>query len=536
MATRRAAILLALFLSAAGPSAGQNGAGVSETVNVRVMDLDVVVSDKDGRPVNGLAREEFQVKIDKKPVSIDYFASVREGAVHSPDLSTLSPDLILKQYEKDRAAFVPRHFLIFLDSQSISPGQRRRAAEALKDLVTRLGPSDEALLISESQRPRVLSDWTTSKEELLAALDAAAAGGVDGLKRMERERQTLREIDMTSRVDARVSRARMYEEEVWEDTKRLLRDLGDSLALLSGKPGKKIFVNVSGGFELQPGSAVLAYAERRSFSGSSFRRDVTPELKKLTDLANAREITIFSLDTRGLAAPAGEASNESPLFATSLFAREDSQAGLALMAEETGGRAILNQNNFAKGLETVYRDTSSYYSLGVDLKNVAPGESHKVEVTVGRPSLVVRARRSYAVEDDESRVQDRVEATLLTNAAYADLSATLRTGPALRDKSEYLLPIEVEVPIRDLVFLPDGDRATARLIFYVAAIDDRGDRAPLSRLVQGFTIPASETRAARPIIEKLSLRMKKGNYRIVVNVRDAESGRIGTARANMHVE
>lgn len=533
---RQTLTLLPLLLSAAIPSAAQSGAGLSETVNVRVMDVDVVVCDKDGRNVPGLTRDDFQVKLDKKPVSIDYFAAVREGAVHSPDLSTLSPDLVLKQYEKDRDAFVPRHFLVFLDSQSIAPGARKKVVESLKDLVTRLGPSDEALLISESQRPRALSDWTTSKEELLQALDQAASGSAEGLKRLERERQALREIDLTSRVDGRVSRARMYQEEVWEDTKRLLRDLTGSLALLSGKPGKKILLYVSGGFELQPGSAVLAYAERRPFSVSGFPRDVTAELRALTDLANAREITIFSLDTRGLAAPGVDASNEPSLFASSLFAREDSQAGLSLMAEETGGRAILNQNNLDKGLETVYRDTSSYYSLGVDLKNVSPRESHQLEVTVGRPALVVRARKTFSIEDDESRIQDRIEATLLTNGSYADLSATLRTEPAVRDKGTYLLPIEIEVPVRDLVFTPEGDRATAHLVYYIASIDDRGGRAPLSRVPQNFTIPATETRAARPIFERLSLRMKKGNYKIVVNVRDTESGRIGTARASVHVE
>ncbi len=108
--------------------------------------------------------------------------------------------------------------------------------------------------------------------------------------------------------------------------------------------------------------------------------------------------------------------------------------------------------------------------------------------------------------------------------------------PAAREKSEFLVPIEIEVPTRDLVFVPEGDRATAHLVYYVAAVDDRGDRAPLSRVPQSFTIPASETRLARPIVEKFSLRMKKGNYRIVANVRDVESGRIGTARANVHIE
>src|SRR5262249_49420718 len=153
-----------------------------------------------------------------------------------------------------------------------------------------------------------------------------------------------------------------------------------------------------------------------------------------------------------------------------------------------------------------------------------------------RPSVSVRARRAYAIESDESRIQDKIEATLLTNTAYADLTPTLRIEPSTREKGDYLLPVQVDVPVRDVIFSTDGERATARLAFYLGSIDDRGGRWPVSRVSQNFTIPAAETRSPRSVSERFSLRMKKGNYRIVVNVRDLESGRIGTARANVHVD
>lgn len=525
-----------LLLFAAARLAAQSTGAVSESVNVRVMDIDVVVTEKDGRPVSDLRKDEFQVRVDRKPVSIDYFASVHDASVHAPDLTTLSPDLVLNQFEKARDAYVPRHFLIFFDA-NLSPNGRQRTGEALKDLVTRLSPYDEGLVLAEGGvRVEMLSDWTSSKEALLSALDAAEKPRPETLRRLERERQVIREIDLTSQVGARVSRARMHEEEEYREVERMIVHLNDALSLFGGKPGKKVLLDVSGGFELEPGSTLLAYAEQSEVPALSFRRDVSAELRRVTDRANALEVTVFSFDAQGLIAPGVDVSNESPLAARSLFAREATQGGLSLLADETGGKAYLNQNRFERALESVYREVSSYYSLGVNLKNLPSENTHKLEVAVSRPGLIVRARKTYTVETEDQRVESRVLATLLTETSYADVSVTLRTSPVERDKADYVLPVQIEIPARDLTFLPEGDRASARVAYYLSAVNDRGERTGISRTEQTLTIPLNESRSGRPVGARIPVRLAKGNYRIVINVRDAESGRMGTARTNARVE
>ncbi len=71
-----------------------------EAVEVRVMDLDVVVTDSKGRPVPDVKQEEFSVKVDGKPVPIDDFARVEEGAIHAPDLASAPPERVLAEYRK----------------------------------------------------------------------------------------------------------------------------------------------------------------------------------------------------------------------------------------------------------------------------------------------------------------------------------------------------------------------------------------------------------------------------------------------------
>jgi hypothetical protein len=67
-------------------------------------------------------------------------------------------------------------------------------------------------------------------------------------------------------------------------------------------------------------------------------------------------------------------------------------------------------------------------------------------------------------------------------------------------------------------------------------VNDRGERTGISRTEQTLTIPLNESRSARPVGARIPVRLAKGNYRIVINVRDAESGRMGTARTNARVE
>ncbi len=514
----------------------QETGAVHEAVSVRVMDIDVVVTDRDGRPVHNLLRDDFTIRVDRKRVEIDYFAAVREGAIRAHDTAMVSPDLVLQPEEREKEAAVPRHFLLFVDEASLAPAHRRKALEALKEFVARLGPSDEATVVAERELPVTLAPWTSSKESLLASIDAISRTSVGGLRRIERERQAMREIELTGLVDARESRARLYEEETYEETKKTLLDMSDTLALLGDKPGKKVFVNLSEGFELHPGAALLGFAASTAMAGQSFRRDVTPELRRFIDRANALETTVFTVDAGGLLAPGNDAANEPPLAATSLVAREDRQAALAEMAEETGGEAVLHANDVGAALAAVYRDVSSYYSLGVNLRNVSPNAAHRVEVLVSRPGLKVRARKTYMTITEEARLADRVRATLLTSSSYADLAPTLRAGVPVKEHGLFLLPVEIEVAARQLTFVSEGGADTARPVYYFAGVSDRGEQTPLSRTTQAFTLPAAETHSGKALIERVTLKLRKGIYRIVVNVLDPETSRMGTARTTVRLD
>src|SRR5713101_7472368 len=388
-------VLLAALAAFLAAQSEQRGPGFRETVEVRVMDLDVVVTDSKGRNVADLSRGDFLVKVDGQPVAIDYFARVDEGTIHAPDLAEASPDRVLEEYRKGTETYLPRHFLIYFDVGHVSPGLRRRALEALRDFVTRLGPSDSARVVLFDRRTKELAPWTASKETLFEALSKIESGV--GMSRLLTEQQTLRDIDLTTgRGNARAAIARSYAQQERAEVQKMLGDMGTELATLTALPGKKAFLFVSGGFEMQPGFAMSQYAFGGISLASFDLRSLATEVDAIVKRANASDVTFYTVDARGLTAEGSSASNDDPLASrpgVSFIAREDSQTGLRTLAQETGGLALVNSNDLQRGLTRVYEDTSTYYSIGVNISKL-PGTGYRnVRVEVSRPGMVVRARR-----------------------------------------------------------------------------------------------------------------------------------------------
>ncbi|MDQ5870905.1 MAG: VWA domain-containing protein [Acidobacteriota bacterium] len=530
-------VLTLLFSIAALPTLAQQPPTFTEEVEVRVMDIDVVVTGRDGRPVTDLRREDFTIRIDGKPVPIDYFARVDEGTIHAPDLATASPDQVLAAYRRGEEAYVPRHFLMYVDVGHLAPNARKRGLEALRDLVTRMGPNDRGRVILFDRRAKELTEWTSSKEALFAALTKIEKAGV-GMSRLLTERQTLREIDSNSRRSTREFLVRNYAEQERAEIRDLLQDLGAELATLAPLAGKKAFLFVSGGFDFQPGYAMANYALGQASLLSLDARNVSQELDAIARRANASEVTFYTVDARGLEAEGMSASNDDPLLSrpgVSFLARQDSQHGLSYLARETGGLALLNTNDLQGGLARVYQDTSVYYSIGVTVSKLPATAYEDIRVDVNRPATTVRARRGYAPRSEDDRALDRVQASLRTNLSYAGIPMTLRTSPPTKKGGRYSLPISATFPASGLTFSGDATGRRAAADVYIAAMDDSGRMSEISKQEATFTLPPGADEAT-PLVYSAALTTRKGNHRIVVSIRDRVTGKMGTAKADVRVE
>jgi VWFA-related protein len=165
---------------------------------------------------------------------------------------------------------------------------------------------------------------------------------------------------------------------------------------------RKAMIYVSNGYDLNPYADVRVKQDReRGGEADPFRQqstfsdaDLVSQLAELTRAAVRANVTIYTIDPRGLTAgpdisqPVDMVSYQKHVSKT--------QDTLRVLAEETGGTAIVNRNDFDKALDAIDADTADYYMLGYYSSNADPSRRRrKIEITITRPGVDVRHRTEY---------------------------------------------------------------------------------------------------------------------------------------------
>ncbi|MFN7989366.1 MAG: VWA domain-containing protein [Thermoanaerobaculia bacterium] len=544
---RASALALSLLLRAPGSAADPPAArpplstGVRAAVEVTAMDLDVVAT-KDGVPVNDLTKDEFVVRVDGKPVPVDYFARIDAGTVHGPDLAKASPDFVLETLRTDAGdAYVPRQFLVYFDDERLLPQERKPVIEGLRDFVTRLSPSDRASIVSYNGSTRVLVPFTSSKEELLDGLRRLEQASPKALSWEAQYRQTVQELRV-SRASTRTGIIRSWSAETSARDRSSLAELARSVSALAARSGKRTLLLVTNGWEWYPGQT-LTQAYGPSLL-QQFDYDIGDDLGKVIAQANSSGITIQVFDAKGLVVGADASERYAP--ALSPYSKvQNYRDSMAALSSETGGVLIESRNTFGDAFDRVYRESSSYYSVGVTLSGVPAADPkktgvRKVDVRSTRPGVVVRARTGFGPKTGDAAAVDRVEMALLTPGATGDFPATLRVG-APESKSgagRRVAPYEVLVPISELTFQDEGAVKTAVIEVTLAAVEDTGARSTVKPERTKVSIPSASWEKAKsePFVYRGQVKTGKGNLRFIAGVRDVASGRMALASADVRVE
>lgn len=530
------ALVLSLAATAPAQEAPPPGSrGVRQVVEVRAVDLDVVAT-KDGRPVDDLTKEEISIRVNGRPVPLDYFARVTAGTIHGPDLATASPDLVLETLKADTGArYLPRQFLLFFDDAHLLPFERDRVIEGLRDFVTRLTPSDRVSVVSYGTTTRVLVPFTSSKEDLLDGLDRLSKIAPAGLRWDTQFRQQVQQVLSARRSTTRDALVREWSAQAYRRELGLLEELRRSVAALGARAGKRVLLYVSDGLELRPGET-LAMALGPSLS--QFDRNVGREFADVLAEANRVGVTIHALDAKGLTVDDVDASSRTASPFSSFLASQTLREPLQALADATGGLLVTNRNAFGAGLDRIYRDSTTYYSVGVTLRSLDPREKeHRVEVTTARPGVTLRARRAVGAGTADEAARDRVEMALMNPDAAGEFPATLSIGAVEKGGGlgRRLVPYEILVPLSALTFREEGGNRVAPLEIGFAAVSDTGERSPVSTTRVTATLGPGDAQA-QTWRYRGTLKTGKGNVRFVATVRDLATDRIAIASAPVRVE
>ena len=562
MGAARSAVSTAALLAAAAAVWGDQAADAQpapydEELSVEVINVEVHVTDRKGRPVRGLGREAFRLLEDGRPVEIDYFTEIDEAAP-PPATSSESPSADARP----PAATLPagrevRNLVIYLDDPNVGTAGRRRVLSALKQAIASGGDgADRLMLVVHDEGLHVVQPFTEDRQAVLDAIDGVA-GRVTGIWKTLDRRDVFRAIqDIYKKYEASLCGDPC--ECGWREMEATVRDyaglvatqvaatadgLSQMISALSGVEGRNLLLYVSDGVQQRPGLDLFHYVAQvcpefeLELTRNYIDRDQAPLINRLTSHANANGVTFYTLEGAGLETDA-DISEVSHKFSPSTLIRQvataNRQSPLFALADDTGGLAALNTNTFDAALQAMAADLGSYYSLGFTSRHRGDGRLHRLEVEVAGRGLQVRHRSYYRDKELETRLAERVWSTLLLSTGSNAMGAEVEIGEprAHGEKECCRVPVEIRVPL-DRITL--GEAGIGRFYVVLAGRSSTGKAMPIKgREVVLEAEPGEDRQSSRTLVVEVDL--APGSYELAMGLLDYQSGGEAYVRTQVDVK
>jgi VWFA-related protein len=527
-----------------------------DAVDVRVVNLEVVVTDGRGMRVTGIPASAFRLFVDGVEVGIDYFTEVAEREARSSrEEESTAPSL-------PAGETVERSYVVFIDEFFSMPRDRDEIVRSLMDELPRMERGDRMAVVAyDGRQLALLSHWSSSPDHLYRTLEQALARPARGRERQTEQRpvaspqrrhmvgpsaspaamdlDTVPDVETIRDVDLKMAVRRMEQqlEAATSAAAATLRSFADV-------PGRKVMLLLSGGWPQSPAEMI---ADNPRTELAEVWTDAEAVYGRLTAAANRLGFTIYPVDvvdstvrfglvtsqqedSRSWMAGSGQggsSTSEGLAAGTDLVRGSQLRRTLELLATRTGGRALIGSDR-GKVLATVSDDTSSYYWLGFAPRWSEDDRPRQVRVEVDRPGVRVRTRSSYLDLSPKRSVAMLMEGALLFDTAPRNHKVPVRLGEAKRVRRELEVPISVAVPVDDIVFLPAGGRFVADLELHLALRDSEGrqseELAPIPFTVRLDQAPPPGTY----VRYDTRIRLRRESHRIVVAVRDKVGGAVLT--------
>jgi hypothetical protein len=208
------------------------------------------------------------------------------------------------------------------------------------------------------------------------------------------------------------------------------------------------------------------------------------------------------------------------------------------MAEQTGGMAAVNTNDWKKSLDELSRDFSNFYSIGYRASRSAVDRPHSLEVRVKRKGMTVRTRKGFLDKTIETRTSDSVLASLFYPRDDNPLAIHVSIGAQKPyDEENFAVPVRISVPIGKLGLVPVGDHYEATFFVYVVARDSAEKQSDLAIQRQVVTVPTKELEVAqrKDWYYDFTMTVSPGVQRLSFAVRDGISNQVSFYQKNLFV-
>lgn len=500
--------------------------------------VDVRVYDKAGKPVTDLKPSDFRVTEDGVPQTIRDFsledveklaqATGENEKTQVIDLAKLPPQVNAEQVLQDH-----RLLVFFFDMSSMQPDELMRALKASGDFVTNhMTPADLIAVVTYSASLRVTQDFTNNRDSLKKALRAillgdqsstlatngaiGEAGGTDA-NGMEIVTQDVSDAFTPDETEFNIF-----------NTDEKLAAIESLATMLRSVPGRKSVIHFSSGI-------------------TRTGQENQATLRAATDAANQADVSLYTMDARGLAAlpPGGDASASSPsgtaiysgsAVASQVSSLQGSRETLAALSADTGGRTFYDLNDFAPAFEEVQRENSSYYLLGYSPTNThTDGRFRHIRVEVARPGLKVQARPGYFAPKNfrqfnrqEKEVQ--LEQVMDLDVPFVDLPFVVETAYFRRPDKKFTVVLAAKIPGSQVAFMKKSGKHETEFDFAWKITDAQNHTAGALRdtLPVRLTNDTYDEIIGSNLFYEGEVILPSGKYSLKAVVRENESGKIGT--------
>ena len=477
-----------------------------DRVDVNVVNVEVVVTDKEGNPVTGLARDDFALFVDGDPVEISNFFAIEAGEPapwerpveptaaepgsgeddEGGDADEVAPETVSEPSPAPPPEERRLHLVVYVDQLNITPGSRNRVLDGLElFLEERLTAGDRVMVVSSYPAFRVVQGFTEDRQKVLDAVRDVRERSASSLF-MERRvilNQLSRAADagddplaLDTLRSTTLSSIRQYTLRASQEIGMEIDKLRGLVGSFAGLPGRKAVLHVSDGIPSRPGEGLFALWESvfaptgEGLAGDYRGRvvetaldDLAPRIQELVRDANAHNVTFHTLeaggrDDFGIHAESRGITSTGNRFGgpeVAAIVQANEQSSLQRLAGGTGGVPILNANRPWVNLEQMADTFDTWYSLGFIPAEERAGKYHRLEVKVRRPGLRVRHREGYKEQTTEERIENATVAALLLGRWRNPMRAYLEVGePQKKGKRRYEVPVAVKIPLDRVTLLP----------------------------------------------------------------------------------
>ncbi len=521
----------------------------------RLVLVDVIATDNQGRPITDLQASDFIVQENGKPQKIASFVRMPEqDKPPAPPPPPLPPDVFTNDPRYQTVSGPP--IIVLLDLLNTPMADRPRVRSVMIDFIQKqLRPGQTAAVFLLGQKLRLLQDFTSDPRILLAAMDRVKGNPREPSADRSNSDLIQIKIDHTSdpitlaQLEQIQEVAQRFESEYQsaatvDRVERLLQATTAIARAAHGIPGRKALIWLTAGFPIEVKKGQVAEYYPTSQEVVSF----TELLGRMAASLNDAEIAIYPVDVRGLDSPAplwGDTSlrtnrinrtrsrNESPLASEEMAALESSQDSLMRMAEQTGGRAFLNRNDQDSAVASAANDGLHYYTISYYPENKRwNGSFRKIELKVARKDVRLRYRRGYYADDPagwqkqaDRELRGALQSDPLTTARVVFSGRAIKPIPGQPVSMEFLLPpTSIHFEQQNGVYVGSVD-------FHAAALTDDDKVTLTAAKTSDFSLDPQryqQVMAFPSLTTSVPLTLEPGKYRVRLLIRDNLTGNLGT--------